>query len=264
MIKQLEHATLPQFLHCINQNPVTGSKMAVRYELFGNSKVFLKNYTLQNGENYAAMQIFEATAYLAAPKLSAKMLAEAAEFARFMGANLLELYTEHPMHELTGFCQENFLRHELNTVFECRMQSFTKKPQLLQFQTPQSLKNTYTLLCECFPQFKAQVLYEDFLAEFMPKINHQKAVVFNATVGCKTAATSALLFVSKNCALLGAVAVVNEFRGTGLGKLAAETALLSHMAVGKQCFAVAADKHAENFYKHLKFQPCGCQLTVAL
>lgn len=296
MIKQLELLDLPVFLNILQQSLLTGTKMEVRYRLFENRKSFLKNYMLKNEKAIAALQIFESTAYLASPlEISPDVLEEAAEFAVFMGASRLELTTKNGIAKLTKFCKENNWIFELNTVFECTRQAtdlgqqkatdqtapprlstvykensstsnqtHAQVPNLQVFQNPQSLKSTYLLLSECFPDFEKAVLYDDFLAELMPKINNQKAAVFTATLGCQPVATASLSFLGKHFAVVGAVGVSPQFRGAGLGTNILNTVLQSTFAAQKHCFAAAASTQSKNFYNHLKFPQHGCQLTVAL
>ncbi len=125
----------------------------------------------------------------------------------------------------------------------------------IRISEPERLRDVWELLRECEADDFAVPSYEDYILDMSHKLRHGTALCITAEQDGKLTGTASALFLSKSCALIGAVAVRPESRGRGIGSLCV-TELIKRLG-GRSVYLMRAPEKHKDFYVRLGFEDRG-------
>lgn len=115
------------------------------------------------------------------------------------------------------------------------------------------LRSIYELLCECQTENFVPPEFEPFYMDMSYRTRHGAALSVGIRHGGKLVSCALCSSVTRNSAVISAVACAPEFRRKGFGK-AAVSALIAQLN-RKNIYIFRADGENEEFYRFLNFTP---------
>ncbi len=131
-------------------------------------------------------------------------------------------------------------------------------------QIEPALKKIFPILATCFPEFGAHSDPNLWLVDTSARFRKNLGVNFLVSVGRHPAATAAITAIGPSSGIIGSVACLPEFRGSGYAKDCVLACLKVLRQKKKTAFVLSASEQVDPYYQKMGFEAVGtrCFLTL--